>query len=535
MKHFKAVVCLVFLLLSGCERAATPFSQSSTKVPTERNPLPSRTVTPVANETPEEVGDPLLLDPTQVLTMEVEQRQDQLQSYALLPEFSGDLEANQNLTLYEIEIQVSLDPSHVRASLDGLARITYTHLDENPLDDLVLMLWPNDQQYNAEMVTGPVQIDGQWGASYVELGGLVLRIPLSEEITLGEKVQVDVPFTIETQGSIRDQRKRFGITNGVLVAPTFYPLIPRLVDGEWQAEIPPVGGDTTNSDVAFFDVTITAPEEFEIVTSGVEVDRQLEGKDQQRVRYVTGPMRDFALALGSLERIYRVVNGVQLNVWVLPDHIPSGERLANAATMQMQYLNEIVGPYPYAELDILDTPCAFGGIEYPGLIYICSLAEGYFIDTAVHEVAHQWFYGLIGNDQIREPWLDESAATYWQALYYENAVGEDRAAGQLVQYRSWVSNPEQRNAPIGLGIGDYPSSGDYYTIVYYKGAVFYDALRDQLGDERFFEFLRTYFERYRYQFVHSLDFQKTAEEVCDCDLSPFFDLWVYHGGEIPDW
>ena len=241
------------------------------------------------------------------------------------------------------------------------------------------------------------------------------------------------------------------------------------------------------------------------------------------------------MAIGPLVEINRMVNNVRLNVWARPDHISSGERLANAAAMQMGFMHDLVGPYPYVELDILDTPCGFGGIEYPGLIYICSVDDGYFIDTTVHEVAHQWFYGLIGSDQIHEPWLDESIATYWQVLYYENAVGEERAAGQLSQYRSWASGPENRNAPIGLGIDEYRFSGDYYTIVYFKGAVFYDALREQLGDEVFFQFLRTYYDRYRYQFVHSLDFQNTAEEVCGCDLRSFFDLWVYQGGEIPGW
>ena len=58
------------------------------------------------------------------------------------------------------------------------------------------------------------------------------------------------------------------------MAPTFYPLIPRFIDGMWQTEIPPEGGDTTNSDVAYYQVAITASEEYEIIASGVEVEKR---------------------------------------------------------------------------------------------------------------------------------------------------------------------------------------------------------------------------------------------------------------------
>jgi hypothetical protein len=535
MNHPKMAVCLLLFVLSGCDRTATLYSQPSVQSPAENHALPSQSTVPVVIDGTEEMGDPLPPETDQTPTPEMDQELIQLQSHGLLPEFVGDLDTQGDLTFYEIEVVVELDPSRAQASIEGIEKIIYTNRSGTFLKELVLMLWPNGQQYNAEMVAGPVQMDGEQVDSIVDLDGLALRVFLPEEISPGEKLEVRVPFSIEVGGSIRDQRKRFGMTHGILMAPTFYPLIPRLVGGEWQAEIPPEGGDTTNSDVAFYHVTITAPEAYEIVSSGIEVDRQFPGNDQKKVSYVTGPMRDFAMAVGPLVEIKRSVNNVRLNVWTRPDHVSSGERLANAAAMQMAFIHDLVGPYPYVELDILDTPCAFGGIEYPGLIYICSVDDGYFIDTAVHEVAHQWFYGLIGNDQIHEPWLDESIATYWQVLYYENAVGEERAANQLSQYRSWASGPENQNAPIGLGIDEYRLDGDYYTIVYFKGAVFYDALREQLGDEAFFQFLQTYYDRYRYQFVHSLDLQETAEDVCACDLSSFFDLWVYQGGEIPGW
>ena len=523
------------IFLSGCVGTATGIPVSTDLENPEKTPQFVQTEIQTTVEPIE--GEVIQYTPTSTpeILYGIKPNDIQLQSHGLLSEFVGDLDTQEDLTFYEIEVNVGLDPSHVQAWLEGTVNITYTNQSRFPLNELVLMLWPNNEQYNAEMDAGSIRVGDRLVDFQSESDDVVLRIPLETELQPNESIEVNLPFKIESNGSIRDQRRRFGITNGVFIAPTFYPLIPRLVNGEWQVEVPPEGGDTTNSDMAYYHVTIKAPKLFEIVASGVEVDRKYPDNDLQQVSYVTGPMRDFAMAVGSMEKISRVVNDVKLNVWILPNHAEGGEQLAEAASRQMGFLHDLVGPYPYPELDIVDTPCAFGGIEYPSLIYICSLDDDYFIDTTIHEVAHQWFYGLIGNDQIQEPWLDESAATYWQVLYYENAVGEDRAASQLVQYRQWASDPSNRYAPIGLGIGEYPSSGDYYTIVYFKGALFYDALRDQMGDEDFFDFLRIYYERYRYQFIHSIDFQKTAEEVCECDLNSFFDLWVYQGGDIPGW
>jgi aminopeptidase N len=528
MKRSLPLHFILLLLLSACGDTVSPAELKPTQVQSIGS---SKDVIPVPAGSESATLQP---DQDQTLTptpSELETRLD-LQAQALLPDYRDEVRAHPELTYYVIHVKVDLDPQEEVATLEGLAQIRYTNSSGIALDELVLMLWPNDRQYLAAMEAGPITIDGQKVEHEVELEGLALRVDLNPQLQSGRSVEVSLPFVIRTEGSIRNQKKRFGITNGTLIAPTFYPLIPRRVDGKWQAEIAPTGGDTTSSDMAYFEVSITASEEFEVIASGVEIQRQLLRDGGQSVTFVTGPMRDFAFALGKLEKMSKVVNGVDLNVWVSPRHEESGERMLNVATQQMGFLHQVVGPYPYAEFDIVDSPCSFGGIEYPGLVYICSMDTGYFVDTTVHEVAHQWFYGLIGNDQLHEPWLDESMATYWQVLYYEFMVGEDRANTQLSQYRSWVSRPEDQVAPIGLGIEDYRLLGDYYTIVYFKGALFLDVLRSELGEEDFFEFMKVYYQRYRYSFVDTPGFHEIAEEVCGCELDDLFNLWVYEGGKV---
>ncbi len=100
----------------------------------------------------------------------------------------------------------------------------------------------------------------------------------------------------------------------------------------------------------------------------------------------------------------------------------------------MKSYDQRIGAYPFSELDVVATPTSAGGIEYPGLVVIADSLykeDTTFREVVVaHEVAHQWWYSLVGNDQIDEPWLDEAFAQFTTALYYRDrygAVGACRA------------------------------------------------------------------------------------------------------------
>jgi hypothetical protein len=103
----------------------------------------------------------------------------------------------------------------------------------------------------------------------------------------------------------------------------------------------------------------------------------------------------------------------------------------------------------------------------------------------------------------------------------------------LTSFRAQVRTRPDPTLPIGDPVDAYAGLWEYVTFVYDKGALFFDALRRELGEEVFFQFLRTYFETFRYGFSTSAGFQRVAEDVCDCDLEALFELWVEQGGEIP--
>ncbi|HEY48199.1 MAG TPA: M1 family metallopeptidase [Anaerolineae bacterium] len=516
---------MIVAFLSACSLSTPSLEATQTEMGDLNTPISTRALPP--ESTPTITLTPL---PTLPPTPEAEIAD---QTMALQPQFAEDVESFPNATRYWIEVTVDIDPSGEKARLMGLARIRF----HNPLDvglqDLVLMLWPNDSQYQATMTAGPALIDGQLVASEEVLDGLALRMDLPHALPARGSLDISIPFWIEAGKMHRGSPQRFGIAEDVFVAPTFYPLVPRLVDGEWQVEAPPAMGDRTNSDTAFYQVEITAPANLTLVASGTEIERDESEEGTQRVLYVTGPMRDFAFALGDLEMESRKVGDVVLQVWAISEHVDDLDKVLDAAAVQFRLLSELIGPYPYVELDLVDAPGAYGGIEYPGLVFIGTMGSLHVIRPTIHEVAHQWFYGLIGDDQLYEPWLDEAAATYAEALYYEHVVGVGQATGFLTDLRDMLRQHPDPSKPIGLSVAEYGTWGENQLFIYYKGALFFDALRRELGDQVFFEFLQMYFQRYRYGFVGSGDFQTAAEEACGCDLDALFDLWVYQGGELP--
>jgi hypothetical protein len=505
----------VGILLAGCAGVVSP---PSTTVPSVTRALPPEATATTA--------------PTPLATLESTPASVRTlgdQEAALLDDFKGDISVLTGATVYSIVAEVEFD-GQASATISGTARIQVTNPGPDALPDLALMLWPNNDQYRGSIRVQPALVDGRLEAGQPELGGLAMRYRLAKPLPAGGVLDITVPFTVRAEGPIGGQTPyRFGISEGVLFAPTFYPMVPRIIDGEWEVRDAPPGGDTTNSVVSAYRVRLTVPDDLRLIATGVESGRRPAGEGRVEVDYVSGPVRDFAFALGDLMTESDVVDSVQINTWTLPTHRLDQDRVLSAASRQVELLDELVGPYPYTELDVIDVPGAYGGIEYPGLVSIGTLGTSWVIEPVVHEVAHQWFYGLIGDDQLDEPWMDEAFATYATALYYENAVDPGTATGYLSDFRDVVRSAADPGTPIGMGVGSYVGR-EYSVFVYLKGALFYQELRQQLGDDVFFEFLHQFFEQYRYRVASAAEFQAAAEAACSCQLDALFDLWVYEGG-----
>ena len=146
--------------------------------------------------------------------------------------------------------------------------------------------------------------------------------------------------------------------------------------------------------------------------------------------------------------------------------------------------------------------------------------------STVHEAVHQWFYNMVGNDQVNEPWLDESLAQYATWQYYVDLFGENAAQGFESSLESRWQRVSLEDIPIGLAVDAYQDK-EYSAIIYGRGAFFFESLEQMMGAEKFDAFLHDYTNTYSWKIVTTEDFKSLAESECSCNLTPLFEEWVY--------
>jgi hypothetical protein len=459
---------------------------------------------------------------------------------AMLPEFAADVDRVAEAGASRYYIEIALDPESLNNEagliLNGLERVQYTNTEDIPLSDIYFRLYPNLPAYNGQMEINSVVVNGQVVEPKLEADNTALRIPLFQPLAPGEQVDLILIFTVLVPAEPQFGYNIFVYDDGTATLAAFYPAIAVYDDDGWDTQLPPHYGDAPYLDAALYQVQLTVPDNMIVAASGSEIDRVPNSNGTQTLSLVSGPIREFYITMRpDFEVVSETVDGVTVNSYY-PAHLEEGgqQALRDAANALRVY-NHSFGPYPYGEFDIAATPTTAGGIEYAGIVVVNQqLYEfpGMFFQQAVaHEVAHQWWYNIVGNDQVDEPWLDEALTNYSTVFYWEEVEGDEVTAQVIDAYfeapYQRAKETNQDRAVIGA-VPDF-SERDYGIIVYGKGALFFKALREEVGDDVYLEIMQTYFDRYKYQITQGDDLLAVIEQVSGQDITPLFERWMTTG------
>jgi aminopeptidase N len=246
-------------------------------------------------------------------------------------------------------------------------------------------------------------------------------------------------------------------------------------------------------------------------------------------------VRDFYLA-GSTDFVSeaRDVDGVLVRSTTLPGLENGARHVLDFTEASLRNFGDRFGAYPFTELDMVSTPTLALGVEYPGVIamaqrmypednlqYPLPMLEG----VTAHEVAHQWFYSLVGNDQIDQPWLDESLAQFVTLLYFGDRYGPQGAAGYRASLESRWDQIGREPIPIGQPVAAY-TPAEYSGIVYGRGGLFFEAIADEIGQKALAQGLRQYAQQNWHEIGTRDELQAALEDTCGCDLDVLFHAWV---------
>jgi aminopeptidase N len=363
-------------------------------------------------------------------------------------------------------------------------------------------------------------------------------VPLATALGPGQSVVLRMDFGITVPQSVELNYGVLSYFDEVLALAHAYPMIAVYDEEGWNAEIPPQSGDVTYADTSFFLLKVSAPRGVTVVTSGRTVGVRESG-ETQTLSVAGGPARDFYLAASpNYEETTQTRGEITIRSYA-PGNMNEGAEMAlDVAGRAIEDFSARYAPFPYTEFDIVSTPTLALGIEYPGMIAITSRiyeidqefrglpASIYMESTVAHEVGHQWFYGLVGDDQLDDPWLDEALTQFATLQYFADEYGPGGEAGFRNSLEARWNSVNRAEIPIGLPVAEY-SGQQYGAIVYGRGPLFFVALRERMGTETFDAFLKEYTDTLSWGIATPEFLQSLAEEHCVCELDDLFREWVY--------
>jgi aminopeptidase N len=239
-------------------------------------------------------------------------------------------------------------------------------------------------------------------------------------------------------------------------------------------------------------------------------------------RFVLEGGRTFALSMSDFFKVAtQAVGDITVYAYYFGIYNASGEALLQTTVEALQTYSDRFGPYHHKTLTAVQGDFN-DGMEFSGLYFISrdyfNLYDGtpknYLVTIAAHETAHQWWFDAVANDQALEPWLDEALATYSERIYYETVHPDLVDWWWSFRYFEFL-----KAGAVDTQIYDGGGQRPYWDKVYLTGARFLEDLRQRLGDEIFFAFLKDYYAQYTGKRATSADFFRVLHEHTAADLT----------------
>ncbi len=440
----------------------------------------------------------------------------------------NDIQATSTVPYYTINGTVN----PTTRTLTAAQTIVYTNRTSVALANIGLRLYPNLTDVGGTCILTSVKVDGSAVTPTYGPQRYFVTVPLAKPLAAGKSVTLQISFT--TTAPTNADTNLFGtlVWDGTTLSlPYAYPMIAYLRGGVWDTAIPDSKGDIVTNEMSLYDVTLRGPSSgYTFVSTGSTVSTQTVGSTQT-VRISSGLQRDFTFALTKLSKKSQTVAGTTINVYGPASRAAVTTSALAAAVAAIPIFNTNIGQYPYKELDIISVDAGnFWGIEFPGFVLIEQdqyTNNPSFESLIVHEVGHQWFYNIIGNDVQRDAFVDEGLTNYTELLYQQARKRPTDAAGTI---RYWKEDLAALRAAGNDAVVDQPMSAmsddQYSTLVYSKAALYIHAVRLQIGEKAFSAALKSYYTASKYRIVDGTAFRSAAQTACKCSLTTLYTKWI---------
>lgn len=436
-------------------------------------------------------------------------------------------------------------------TIKGSEKVIYINQEEKALGNLYFHLYPNafktkdrvpfeekeiTRAYPNGFSSGYIEIndinEGKKPINYKIMGegSTILRVTPSKPIEPGDKIELFMDFQVKLPNTVG----RMGYGDHTVNITNWFPILAVYDERGWNLDPYYAIGDPFYSEVANYKVTTVIPTKYQLATTG-NVTKIHERKENKTYEIEADLVRNFAMILSKK---FDVQEAMLENTKIISYSIEGikGREALQYGLDSLKIFNALFGNYPYDQLSIVACDFFIGGMEYPNVVMIgqqlYEMEEDFPLEYVVaHEVAHQWWYGIVGNNEVREPWLDEALTEYSTLMYFEKKYGphiKEQIFEKMIkaQYENYVKFETDKGEGILRSLREFDSSWQYSSIVYSKGAMFIHELREEMGEEAFLRALREYFEAFKFKNASTEDFYNICQKNSRKDLNYLFNQWL---------
>ncbi len=461
-------------------------------------------------------------------------------------------EEEKQLSVYDMNLSYDAETN----SLNGQEKVTYINHSDNAFSDISFHLYPNafrkdakfkpytlvdkDSVFNGEESYGNIDIKS------VKVGGQdsehqicgedenILSVKLKETLYPDEMVEIEIEFVT----TLPEANHRLGRGENAVNFGNFYPIACVYENGKgFNESVYSSNGDPFYSDCANYNVQIEYPTRFKLASSGKQ-NKTSQNDGLYQTNITGNKIRDFCFVLSEkFEHIADKVDGVEINYYYYDDANP--EESLKVACEAVETFGDMFGAYPYSQLSIVETNFLNGGMEYPNLVMIADDVKQDYNYVIVHEIAHQWWYGVVGNDQNAHAWQDEGLAEYSTLLFYEKHSSYNLKYDEMIKaanssYKHFLQIYSSVNGKVDTSMDrlltEFDTEPEYVNCTYTKGVLMFDALRESVGQRKLLKALKAYYKNYSFLNPSKAEMIACFERATGVKLESFFDSWL--SGEV---
>lgn len=494
-------------------------------------------------------------------------------------------------------IEVSLDDQ--RHLLSGFERISYVNNSPDTLPFVFFHVWPNAYTDQGSAFATQKREEGSLkyhDSKPEQRGGLdslhflvagaeptavttheghpdILRLELAKPILPGQTVEITTPFRVRIPASF----SRLGHIDQQYQICQWYPK-PAVYDKYGWHPIPYLDQGEFYSEFGTFDVYITLPRNYVVGATGdlpagdpeiawlderEQKSREMLTKKLEESIWVPEfPAEETKTLHFHQERVHDFAWFCDKNYYVLADtvNLPASKRPVRCVSMFTnldrelwahgpEYVAKAVyhyslwnGDYPYNHATAVDGALSAGaGMEYPNITVLGAGGSASNLEmVTMHEVGHNWYYGILGSNEREYPWMDEGLNTFFEGRYWkelhddkmdmipaalQERLGLDFTHTFMAQEGYRLSAAQNMDQPVQTHAAAYTSM-NYGVIAYMKTGLSFNYLEDYLGRETIDKCFHAYYERWKFRHPYPEDIQAVFEEVSGQDLGWFFDSYI---------